>query len=130
MIGSTVFWGAWLKEPASFALTNAALLDKHPVWLLSSGPLDTAASEEEQRALPARAELKELPALRDAVWPRNHRVFSGALDAPSPGDRGQRLPKRTDPWVVLSATCCARRTPRQSGTPASRRPMGVLRPAA
>jgi len=49
---------------------NTAWLARRPVWLFSSGPVGPAAP----------ADPKELPVLREAIAPLDHRVFYGALD--------------------------------------------------
>jgi menaquinone-dependent protoporphyrinogen oxidase len=70
VIGSAVYYGAWMKEATAFVESNAAWLVRHPVWLFSSGPVGTATP----------ADPKDLAALGGAVNPRGHRVFYGALD--------------------------------------------------
>jgi len=70
VIGSAVYYGSWMKEATAFALSNTAWLARRPVWLFSSGPVGAAAP----------ADPKELPALREAIAPLDHRVFYGALD--------------------------------------------------
>jgi menaquinone-dependent protoporphyrinogen oxidase len=70
VIGSAVYYGGWMKEATAFVESNTAWLARRPVWLFSSGPVGPAAP----------ADPKELPALREAIAPRDHRVFYGALD--------------------------------------------------
>jgi menaquinone-dependent protoporphyrinogen oxidase len=50
------------------------------VWLFSSGPLGTAATDAQGRDLREAAAPKELAELTAAIAPRGHRVFFGALD--------------------------------------------------
>lgn len=70
VIGSAVYYGSWMKEATAFVESNAAWLVRHPVWLFSSGPVGTAAP----------ADPKDLIRLGEAINPRGHRVFYGALD--------------------------------------------------
>jgi menaquinone-dependent protoporphyrinogen oxidase len=70
VIGSAVYYGSWMKEATAFVESNTAWLARRPVWLFSSGPVGPAAP----------ADPKELPALRQAIAPLDHRVFYGALD--------------------------------------------------
>ncbi|HZD02775.1 MAG TPA: flavodoxin domain-containing protein [Actinomycetes bacterium] len=87
VIGSAAYLGHWLKEAVEFVRRNEAILTHRPVWLFSSGPLGTEATDAEGRDLRETAEPKELAELREAVHPREHRVFFGALD---PGKLGFR----------------------------------------
>ena len=70
VIGSAVYYGGWMKEATAFVESNTAWLARRPVWLFSSGPVGPAAP----------ADPKELPALREAIAPLDHRVFYGALN--------------------------------------------------
>jgi hypothetical protein len=51
-----------------------------PVWLFSSGPLCTAATDGQGRDLREVAIPKEGAEFADAIKPQDHRVFFGALD--------------------------------------------------
>jgi menaquinone-dependent protoporphyrinogen oxidase len=79
VIGSAVYFGHWRKEAAEFVRRNRAALVNRPVWLFSSGPLGTEATDAEGRELRVVAEPKEIAELREAVKPRDHRVFFGVL---------------------------------------------------
>lgn len=85
VIGSAVFYGSWLKEAAAFVRRHRILLSGRPVWLFSSGPLGTATTDDQGRDLREAAEPKEIAEFRQAVQPRDHRVFFGVLD---PGTLG------------------------------------------
>ena len=80
VIGSAAYLGHWLKEAAGFVRGNRAVLVSRPLWLFSSGPLGTEATDAQGRDLRAAAEPSEIAELRQAVQPREHRVFFGALD--------------------------------------------------
>ena len=51
-----------------------------PVWLFSSGPLGTETADAKGRDLTVVTEPKEIAEFREAISPRGHRVFFGALD--------------------------------------------------
>ena len=59
---------------------NQAVLANRPVWLFSSGPLGTETTDAQGRDLREAAAPKELAELTQAITPRDHRVFFGALD--------------------------------------------------
>jgi len=80
VVGSAVYMGHWQKEAAEFVRRNRAVLAGHPVWLFSSGPLGTEPAGAQGRDLTAAAEPRELAELTEAIHPRGHRVFFGALD--------------------------------------------------
>jgi menaquinone-dependent protoporphyrinogen oxidase len=74
VVGSAVYAGHWLKEATEFVRRNRVALASRAVWLFSSGPVgDTAVKHKP-------VEPKEIGELRRAVNPRDHRIFSGALD--------------------------------------------------
>ncbi len=80
VIGSALYTFHWLKEAKSFVSNNRALLRTRPVWLFSSGPVGTKTSDNQGRDLRDVSGPKEMDDLREAVKPRDHRVFFGALD--------------------------------------------------
>ena len=57
------------------------------MWLFSSGPLGTEPVNAQGQDLTAAAVPKEIAELSQAIGPRGHRVFFGALD---PGKLGRR----------------------------------------
>jgi menaquinone-dependent protoporphyrinogen oxidase len=73
VIGSAVYYGSWMKEAMEFVRDNRAVLAQRPVWLFSSGPLGTEVKDTEPQP-------RELAALREALSPRDHQIFFGALD--------------------------------------------------
>lgn len=85
VIGSAAYSMHWLKEAAEFVRRNRALLADRPLGLFSSAPLGTEATDTKGRDLQEAAEPKEIAEFRQAVGPRDHRVFFGALD---PGKLG------------------------------------------
>jgi menaquinone-dependent protoporphyrinogen oxidase len=80
VVGGAVYVGSWLKEVTAFLRHYQALLAEHPVWLFSSGPLGTGATDAKGRDLREASVPKELETVAKAVHPRDHRVFFGALN--------------------------------------------------
>ena len=80
VIGSALYTQHWLKEAKSFISNNRALLSTRPVWLFSSGPVGTKTTDAQGRDLRDVSGPKEIDELREAVEPRDHRVFFGGLD--------------------------------------------------
>src|SRR5665811_2076810 len=80
VLGSAAYLGHWLKDAAAFVRSNQDLLAQRPVWLFSSGPLGTEATDAKGVDLHTAAEPKELPEFQEAIHPREHRVFFGVLD--------------------------------------------------
>ena len=80
MIGSAVYLGHWMKEATELVRRNQTFLAERPVWLFSSGPLGTEATDADGHDLLDESQVKEIVELRAAVRPRGHRVFFGAFD--------------------------------------------------
>jgi menaquinone-dependent protoporphyrinogen oxidase len=85
VVGSAVYAAHWQKEASAFVQRNRAVLAGRPVWLFSSGPLGTEATDAQGRDLTAAAEPKDIAEFEAAIVPKGHRVFFGALD---PGKLG------------------------------------------
>lgn len=77
VLGSAVYLGRWMKEAAEFAERNREALVARPVWLFSSGPLTLkdGMTVDDPDVVP-----QDIATLREAIHPRDHRVFFGALD--------------------------------------------------
>jgi menaquinone-dependent protoporphyrinogen oxidase len=80
VLGSAVYFGSWVKEAVAFLRRNRATLSARPTWLFSCGPLGTRATDAQGRDLREVAEPKEIAEFKQAISPRDHRVFFGALD--------------------------------------------------
>jgi menaquinone-dependent protoporphyrinogen oxidase len=80
VVGSAAYAGHWLKEASEFLRRNRTILAGRPVWLFSSGPLGTKATDAKGQDLRVAAEPKEIAELRQTLEPRDHHVFFGALD--------------------------------------------------
>jgi len=79
VIGSAVFYGHWMEKAARFVRRNQTVLANRPVWLFSSGPVGTDLKDSQGRDLCVVATPEEIAEFTAAVYPRNHRVFFGAL---------------------------------------------------
>jgi menaquinone-dependent protoporphyrinogen oxidase len=80
VIGSAAYMGSWLKEATEFVRSNQALLASRPAWLFSSGPLGGATQDAQGRDLLVTSEPNEFKEFREAIKPRDARVFFGALN--------------------------------------------------
>jgi menaquinone-dependent protoporphyrinogen oxidase len=78
VLGSAIYAGSWLKEATEFVHGHRDGLAQVPVWLFSSGPLGTEVQDDEQQP-------KQLAELSEALRPRDHATFFGALDRGSLG---------------------------------------------
>jgi len=78
VIGSAVYMMHWLKEGVEFVRRNRAVLSNRAVWLFSSGPLVLGSGITSTND--PKLEPKEIAEFREAINPRDHRIFFGALD--------------------------------------------------
>ena len=78
VIGSAAYMFHWLKEAVVLVRRNRRVLAGKPVWLFSSGPLGTEATDAKGRDQKVVTIPKEIPELAEAVHAREHRVFFGA----------------------------------------------------
>ena len=91
MVGSAAYIGRWLPEAREFVRANRAVLADRPTWLFSSGPLGTGPTNALTQDQRVAAEPKEMPELREAIQPRDHQVFSGALTPDKLGLRDRAI---------------------------------------
>lgn len=80
VIGGAAYYFHWMKQATQFVRHNRAVLAEHPVWLFSSGPLGTETTDAQGRDVRVASEPKEFTELREAIHPRDVRIFFGALD--------------------------------------------------
>ncbi|MBQ0984773.1 flavodoxin domain-containing protein [Streptomyces sp. F63] len=85
VIGGGLYSGRWQKDAVRFARRNREELDRRPVWLFSSGPLDPSASE---RRIPPP---KSVARIAEHVHAREHMTFGGRLAEDSDGFLTRRL---------------------------------------
>jgi len=88
VVGSAVYMTHWQKEAMEFVQRARKVLASRPVWLFSSGPLGSDVSANDPKLEP-----KEIAELREAINPKDHRVFSGALDPSKLGFAHQMMRK-------------------------------------
>ncbi len=79
-IGGATYMFHWLKEATGLVRRNCALLAACPVWLFSCGPLGTETTDEDGRDVRDVSGPREFAELRDAIHPRDTRVFFGSYD--------------------------------------------------
>src|SRR5690606_3203729 len=75
----------WEKAASAFVREHRDGLVARPVWLFTSGPLGTEEVDEQGQDVRESAAPRELPELTDAIAPREHHVFFGALDSKTLG---------------------------------------------
>ena len=68
-----------MRKATEFVRRNRAALAARPVWLFSSGPLGTKTIDGQGRDVCAVTVPKEIEEFREAIQPRDHRVFFGVL---------------------------------------------------
>jgi menaquinone-dependent protoporphyrinogen oxidase len=81
VVGSALYMGHWMKEARQFVSKNSKAMLERPVWLFSSGPVGTKTTDAKGRNLLEVSGPAELDELKNAVKPRDHRVFFGAFDS-------------------------------------------------
>ncbi|MGW8378409.1 flavodoxin domain-containing protein [Streptomyces sp. ODS28] len=85
VVGGALYSGHWHRDARRFARRYKKQLARRPVWLFSSGPLDSSA---EERELPPVPEAKRALMRVDA---REHLVFGGKLDDTAQGWLARRI---------------------------------------
>jgi menaquinone-dependent protoporphyrinogen oxidase len=80
VLGSATYIGSWMKEAMSFTRQNRVVLASRPIWLFSSGPLGTGATNPQGQDVREAAVPKQLAELRDLLGACDHRVFFGVSD--------------------------------------------------
>jgi menaquinone-dependent protoporphyrinogen oxidase len=84
VIGSAAYLFHWLGDATGFVKRNRETLSTRPVWLFSSGPIGTDTVDAKGRDVLVTSEPREFASFRDALRPRDERVFFGAFDAAAP----------------------------------------------
>jgi menaquinone-dependent protoporphyrinogen oxidase len=96
VVGSAVYMGSWMKQAKKFVRENREVLEQHPVWLFSSGPVGPDQKDKKGRE-PREVAVSpgEIAELKTIINPRDHRVFFGGYDSKTGGIGGwviRRLP--------------------------------------
>jgi menaquinone-dependent protoporphyrinogen oxidase len=74
VLGSAVYMGRWMRSAKELAARESAALASVPVWLFSSGPIGSAATD------PDPADRRQGDELAETIGARDHRLFAGKLD--------------------------------------------------
>jgi menaquinone-dependent protoporphyrinogen oxidase len=80
VLGSAVYIGSWMSDARAFVRRHRDVLAARPVWLFSSGPLGTEATDAEGHDVRDAAQPKQLAEMQQMLQPRDHHVFFGASD--------------------------------------------------
>lgn len=99
IVGGALYIGRWHRDARQFIKRHAQALQRMPVWLFSSGPLDDSASH---------TELPPVPQVQHAMeWigARDHRTFGGRLLPDAQGFIASMIAKGRsgdwrDPWRI------------------------------
>lgn len=79
ILGSSLYARHWHRDAVRCAHRNAQALQDRPVWLFSSGPVDSSAEQHE--IPPVRSAAKEM----DHLHAKGHVTFGGSITAETPG---------------------------------------------
>lgn len=79
VLGGALYAGRWNGQARKCARRNAEQLRRRPVWLFSSGPVDSSA---EQGDIPA---VRSVARTMDRLGAREHITFGGAVTVATPG---------------------------------------------
>jgi menaquinone-dependent protoporphyrinogen oxidase len=85
VLGGALYMGRWHRDANRFARRHKKALAGRPVWLFSSGPLDSSAGE---RDIPPVPQAKRAADRLDA---REHITFGGKLDENAQGWVARRI---------------------------------------
>ena len=77
ILGSALYMFHWMKEARSFASRNRRAMVGKPVWLFSSGPIETKLDAQGRGPLEVSGP-KEIDELGEMLQPSDHRVFFGS----------------------------------------------------
>ncbi|MET9881827.1 flavodoxin domain-containing protein [Streptomyces sp. NPDC006430] len=79
VLGGALYAGHWSGKAKRCAERNADSLKHRPVWLFSSGPVDSSAEQHDIAPVPAVARQME------RLGAREHVTFGGSITASTPG---------------------------------------------
>ncbi|WP_030843986.1 flavodoxin domain-containing protein [Streptomyces sp. NRRL F-4474] len=79
VLGGSLYAGHWSGKARHCAERNEQYLKHRPVWLFSSGPVDSSAEQHEIPPVPAVARQME------RLGAREHATFGGSITASTPG---------------------------------------------
>ena len=116
IVAGALYANRWHRHARRVMSRNASALRELPVWLVSSGPLDSSA---EERDIPPTAQVAKLA---KRVGARGHVTFGGRLAPDAKGfpasamakkrSGDSRSPAHVRRWAPLwSPSCTGRRSP-------------------
>ncbi|MFF4734019.1 flavodoxin domain-containing protein [Streptomyces mirabilis] len=85
VLGSGLYAGRWHRDARQFVSRHGRQLAEHPLWLFSSGPLDSSASERD--IPPVRGVRRTMVRL----GARSHVTFGGCLEEGAKGRIAQSI---------------------------------------
>ncbi|MEU7069892.1 flavodoxin domain-containing protein [Streptomyces narbonensis] len=88
VLGGALYAGHWTGEARRCARRNAEQLRHRPLWLFSSGPIDSCAEQHE--IPPVRGVARRVQQL----GAREHRTFGGAVTAETSGPVARAMVRR------------------------------------
>jgi menaquinone-dependent protoporphyrinogen oxidase len=88
IVAGALYSNRWHRDARRFVKRNREALQRLPVWLVSSGPLDDSAA---QREIPPTSQVKKLA---DDVGARGHVTFGGRLARDAKGFPASAMAKR------------------------------------
>lgn len=88
VLGGALYINRWHGDARSFARRHAAALRERPLWVFSSGPLDSSADERVIPPVPGVAKVVE------RLGARGHATFGGRLTAETAGFMGRSMAKK------------------------------------
>ncbi|MGZ6270174.1 MAG: flavodoxin domain-containing protein [Candidatus Limnocylindrales bacterium] len=80
IVGGAAYMFHWLGDATKFVRRNRPLLAERPTWFFSSGPVGTDTVDTEGRDVLVVSIPKEFAELREAIHPREEKVFFGVID--------------------------------------------------
>jgi len=85
VVGGALYAMRWHADAVRFARRHAKALSGRPVWVFSSGPLDTSADEKD---IPPVSRARRA---MNVLGARQHRTFGGVLDEHAKGWLARRM---------------------------------------
>jgi len=123
IVGGALYAGRWIREAKRFVVRHARELRTRPVWLFSSGPLDTSANDRTLGPVPRVAALSRW------IGARGHTTFGGRLTPDAHGLIASAMAKKIAgdwrDWPAIRAWAlqvaqAIEAAPARSATPAQR----------
>ena len=88
VVAGALYASRWQRDARRFVKRFTEELRRRPVWMVSSGPLDDSAAEQEI------APVKQVAAAMASVGARGHVTFGGRLEADAKGYPASAMAKK------------------------------------